>query len=130
MGMKYGGLGIAAFLYVGFTEWTGLSLACPFRWLTGLQCPGCGATRMVTALLHGRWEAAWQANPLLLLAMPWILLLVGVEEYCRYQQCPEPRWFMSLAGCWWPPFCFSALAAIFADALHIKNHPLPFRWEL
>ena len=52
MGMKYGGLGIAAFLYVGFTEWTGLSLACPFRWLTGLQCPGCGATRMVTALLH------------------------------------------------------------------------------
>ena len=93
LGMKYGGLGIAAFLYVGFTEWTGLSLACPFRWLTGLQCPGCGATRMVTALLHGRWEAAWQANPLLLLAMPWILLLVGVEEYCRYQQCPEPRWF-------------------------------------
>ena len=47
----------------------------------------------LAAAPHGRWEAAWQANPLLLLAMPWILLLVGVEEYCRYQQCPEPRWF-------------------------------------
>lgn len=39
---------------------------CPFNWLTGLNCPGCGATRMVHALLHGDVVAAWHYNAVLL----------------------------------------------------------------
>ena len=50
---------------------------CPFRWLTGLLCPGCGATRAVHQLLHGRVGAALALNPLLplyLAALGWVFL--------------------------------------------------------
>lgn len=41
---------------------------CPFNWLTGLDCPACGSTRMVHALLHGDLVAAWHFNPVMLVA--------------------------------------------------------------
>jgi hypothetical protein len=50
---------------------------CPFRLLTGLLCPGCGATRAVHQLLHGRVGAALALNPLLplyLAALGWVFL--------------------------------------------------------
>jgi hypothetical protein len=37
---------------------------CAMRVLTGLPCPGCGTTRAVTSLLHGRVLAALALNPL------------------------------------------------------------------
>ena len=30
-------------------------LACPFRLVTGLQCPGCGVTTLLLCLLRGDW---------------------------------------------------------------------------
>ena len=39
---------------------------CQFHRLTGLNCPGCGMTRAVYALLHDRLAAAWRDNALLL----------------------------------------------------------------
>ncbi|MFC9326270.1 DUF2752 domain-containing protein [Kitasatospora sp. NPDC057015] len=50
---------------------------CPWRRLTGLQCPGCGGTRMAYDLLHGDLAAAWHDNALLLLALPLVALLYG-----------------------------------------------------
>lgn len=49
---------------------------CPSRWLTGLYCPGCGATRALHALLHGNIEKAFSMNPVFVLAMPIVLLLL------------------------------------------------------
>ncbi len=37
---------------------------CPFLWLTGLYCPGCGALRTVHALAHGDLRAAFGLNVL------------------------------------------------------------------
>jgi Protein of unknown function (DUF2752) len=51
---------------------------CPFRLLTGWNCPVCGALRMIHDVLHGDLAAAVNDNVLLLVGMPvlvgWILL--------------------------------------------------------
>ena len=39
---------------------------CVFYHLTGLYCPGCGATRALHALVHGEWAAAFRSNVLLI----------------------------------------------------------------
>ena len=64
-----GGLALSA-LYAT----TGVGLPCPFRALTGWDCPLCGGTRMGGALLHGDVLAAFGYNPLALIG----LLIVGV----------------------------------------------------
>ena len=65
-GFFAGGLGLSA-IYAA----TGLGVSCPFRAVTGWECPLCGGTRMGSALLHGEVGAAVGFNPL-------ALLLVGV----------------------------------------------------
>ncbi|HTL23415.1 MAG TPA: DUF2752 domain-containing protein [Mycobacteriales bacterium] len=51
---------------------------CPFRYLTGWQCPGCGGTRLAYDLMHGDVVGAWHDNALLLLVLPLLLwALVG-----------------------------------------------------
>jgi hypothetical protein len=50
---------------------------CPFRALTGLQCPACGGTRMTYDLMHGDLAAAWQDNALLLILAPFLLWLLA-----------------------------------------------------
>jgi hypothetical protein len=49
---------------------------CPFHWVTGLYCPGCGSLRALHALLHGQMLTAFRMNPLMLLSMPVLGLLV------------------------------------------------------
>ena len=48
-------------------------LICPFHWLTGFNCPFCGAQRMVLELLHGNVLEAFWLNPGLAVGV----LLVG-----------------------------------------------------
>jgi Protein of unknown function (DUF2752) len=51
---------------------------CPFRLLTGWNCPACGGLRMVHDVLHGDLTAAISDNVLLLVGIPllagWVLL--------------------------------------------------------
>jgi hypothetical protein len=47
--------------------------ACPFHALTGLNCPGCGATRGMHQLLNGDVWAALDFNALLVLFVPMII---------------------------------------------------------
>jgi len=49
---------------------SGFFLACPFRKITGFTCPGCGSTRAMHRLIHGDVIAAFQFNPLFVLALP------------------------------------------------------------
>ncbi|MCV7244636.1 DUF2752 domain-containing protein [Mycobacterium mantenii] len=51
---------------------------CPFKWLTGWNCPFCGGLRMTHDLLHGGLTAAIHDNVFLLVGIPllaaWVLL--------------------------------------------------------
>lgn len=51
---------------------------CPFRLLTGWNCPACGGLRMTHDVLHGNLAAAITDNIFLLVAIPmlagWLLL--------------------------------------------------------
>jgi hypothetical protein len=48
---------------------------CTFHALTGLYCPGCGATRAVHHLLHGDLAGAFAMNPLMIVSAPIVVLL-------------------------------------------------------
>jgi hypothetical protein len=77
-------LALAAFIWLGLAA-MGLFLfvfnptkvdffpKCPFRTLTGLQCPGCGSTRAFYQLLHLQPIAAFKLNPLMILTLPFIV---------------------------------------------------------
>jgi len=82
----YSALGAGA-LFAGALAYTGLvdphrpsSLfpACPFKLLTGWNCPACGGLRMTHDLLHGDVAAAAADNVFLLVGLPallaWILV--------------------------------------------------------
>lgn len=52
--------------------------ACPFKWLTGWNCPFCGGLRMTHDLLHGDALAGLHDNVFLLVGIPllavWLLV--------------------------------------------------------
>lgn len=54
------------------------ALRCPFKALTGYDCPGCGTQRAVHALFHADFAAAWRYNaalmPALVLALAYIVV--------------------------------------------------------
>ena len=67
--------------YVGLVDPHNVNSAyplCPFKWLTGWNCPFCGGLRMTHDLLHGDLAASVNDNLFLLVAIPtlagWILI--------------------------------------------------------
>ncbi|WP_235524262.1 DUF2752 domain-containing protein [Pedobacter sp. Hv1] len=49
-------------------------IPCPFKYLTHLDCPGCGFQRAVLALVHGRLAESFQLYPP---AIPFLLSAVA-----------------------------------------------------
>ena len=46
---------------------------CPFKELTGLQCPGCGSQRAIHYLLNFDIMSATKENVILVLSIPYVL---------------------------------------------------------
>jgi Protein of unknown function (DUF2752) len=68
------GIAAGSLLLMFFNPATaGFFPTCPFRALTGLQCPGCGSTRACYQLIHLHPMAAFKLNPLFMLTLPFIL---------------------------------------------------------
>jgi hypothetical protein len=77
-GQLYGALGTGAVLagglaYVGLGDPHSPGFvfpACPFKALTGWNCPACGGLRMTHDVLHGDFAAAVVDNVFLLVGLP------------------------------------------------------------
>lgn len=72
-------VGVVLSLYYLIGPSSGLYPRCPFRMLTGLDCPGCGSQRALHALLHGDIASAWRCNALLVAGLPVVALLVSAR---------------------------------------------------
>lgn len=68
----------------------GAGIPCVFRLWTGLECPGCGITRMLLALSRGDLSEAWRFNPFVMTAAPFLLLLF-IRVAVRYVASGERR---------------------------------------
>lgn len=59
------------------------SYECPIHRLTGFDCPGCGGTRMVKAILRLDFESAFLFNPYMFMTLP-IMTVAMTCEVIRY----------------------------------------------
>ena len=88
---------------------------CPFRLLTGLQCPGCGTTRALHHLLHGRFEEAFRLNPMI-----FVLIAVALFALPSVLRGRQPGFLMK------PWFAWAAFAVLTSYWI-VRNTPLyPF----
>ena len=75
-------LGWLVLLYVSDPEHSTLHhLPCPFHWLTGWHCPGCGTQRALHDLLHGRLAEAFGHNAALVCTIPLLGLQWGLGRW-------------------------------------------------
>ena len=87
---------------------------CPFHALTGLFCPGCGATRAVHALIHGDPLLAMRMNLLATLAIPLLPLML-----LRSLRGPDPATgWLTDARLW------LVLVVAFSVLRNLPLHPL------
>lgn len=48
---------------------------CPYKLLTGNNCPGCGITRAISSAAHLEFDEAWQYNRLFVIVLPLLIYL-------------------------------------------------------
>ena len=102
------GAGVAATLFFLNPATHHFYPVCQFHRLTGLNCPGCGATRAVYALLHGEWRAALRDNALFVTVLGLLALRGGWFALNRYRGRPNGEFFPT--AYFWPVL---ALALVF-----------------
>lgn len=78
---------------------------CLFHALTGWNCPGCGATRALYALLHGNVRVAMKDNALFVLALAALAVWGGRLCVRKWRQqpanaglAPQALWFWLAAS--------------------------------
>ncbi len=79
-------MGIGIFLLIGIVVYylldpstNSLFPKCPFYYLTGFKCPGCGSQRAIHSLLHLNIGQAFRYNALLVLSLPAVVFLSVIE---------------------------------------------------
>ncbi len=61
----------------------GFNIPCPFKLLTGLDCPSCGITRMGISMMHGNFHRAFMYNQVLFVLTPFLSIYAIFFTY-RY----------------------------------------------
>jgi hypothetical protein len=92
---------------------------CPFLYLTGYYCPGCGSLRAVHALAHGDLGTALDRNVLLVVAVPVLIALFLVWT----RRVIQGRPFVRSA----PPWVIQGIFVLVAAFWVLRNVPA-FSW--
>ena len=108
-GRLYGALGAGALIagglaYVGFADPHDpdfLFPACPFKAVTGWNCPACGGLRMTHDLLHGDFAAAVVDNVFLLVGLPALMAWLLVRWRRGQQLMPTSAIVVVVAAVTW-----------------------------
>ena len=92
--IKYSIILGVALAYLVFVLCTGIRIPCLFFELTGLQCPGCGITRMFVSLARLDFAAAFSYNQAVFLTGPFLLayLICSEIKFVRFGDRRLGRW--------------------------------------
>ena len=113
------GLAVAATVYFCNPRTHSFYPVCQFHRLTGLNCPGCGMTRSLHALLHGRLFVALKDNALFVILLGTLAIRGGWQSW--------QRWRGQSAGEFFPTPCLWPLLAVALVFTVLRNLPA-FAW--
>ena len=100
----------AVVAYCTFCMATDSMPRCPFKWITGFDCPGCGSQRAIRALIAGHPLEAWSYNLILppmlayLAAILVLPLIKGGIPRKIYERLTSPGVISAIAAVvilWW-----------------------------
>jgi hypothetical protein len=95
----FAAIGGAAVLFFFDPSKAGFYPVCQFHLLTGLYCPGCGATRAAYQLLHGNIRVALHDNALFVVSLA-ALAARGIWYWDRHRRRQPVRHFIPPAALW------------------------------
>lgn len=102
---------IAIYSYFVDTRGAALAPKCPVFLTTGYKCPGCGTQRALHELVHGNFVDFALYNPILVIAIPYIFILVYLQYLGGADRFPKANkifagspaalaWFIIIIAYW------------------------------
>ena len=87
---------LITYLYLG-NEFH-IYIDCPIKKITGLNCPGCGITRMLLSILQLDFYQAFRYNPLLFICLPFFIFFylesIISKKEPLYNKIPTKVWII------------------------------------
>jgi hypothetical protein len=115
--------GTSAFLFEVDPSRHGVYPRCLFHEATGLYCAGCGATRALYALLHGRWLEAAHDNLLFVGILPFLIGWAAFYLAAAWRENGWPEWKLTPRALAWRGAGIFLLMIFFMIARNLPGWP-------
>lgn len=115
-----------AFAMPSFLRILGFGSPCKIHELTGFYCPGCGGTRSVIALFHGRFLVSAVDYPLTIYAVVmylWFMISQTIQRVSRGKYRIGLRW---RSGYLWGALAILLAHFVLKNVLYIVTGLTPF----